>query len=201
MRLGCQKYKFLPKPTCWSASLCGCCSLRSGNDWINCWSRNIICTALGLAAKASGMWPNWMANGSLCLASAPRPSRSKRAKSGWAGRRASVPAAGCTSGFGRASRDFYVEHGQPKELYLRELEKGAGSYQAFEDECSKLTQRQLKALGCRYHENKQAYLPPSDSTFLRVLDQVEASAFDLAVGRWMIEQEISVLDCRAGSAR
>jgi len=36
---------------------------------------------------------------------------------------------------------------------------------------------------------------------LRVLDQVEASAFDLAVGRWMIEQEISVLDCRAGSAR
>jgi len=33
----------------------------------------------------------------------------------------------CTSGFGRASRDFYVEHGQPKELYLRELEKGAAS--------------------------------------------------------------------------
>lgn len=175
-------------------------------------------------------------------------------------------AVGCTKGFGRASRDFYVEHGQPKQLYLRELEKGAanllrrgrlparlaeyeeplrgpcplragqlgsllevfrslgegrrghglrhpqpfvlacaavamllgaGSYQAFEDECSKLTQRQLKALGCRYHEKKKAYLPPSDSTFFRVLDQVEASAFDLAVGRWMMEQEISVLDALA----
>lgn len=175
-------------------------------------------------------------------------------------------AVGCTSGFGRASRDFYLEHGQPKQLYLRDLEKGAasllrrgrlparlaeyeepisgpcplragslysllqvfqslgdkrrghglrhpqpfvlacaavamlmgaGSYQAFEDECSKLTQRQLKALGCRYHENKQAYLPPSDTTFFRVLNQVDAAAFDLAVGRWMIEQEISVLDCLA----
>jgi hypothetical protein len=28
---------------------------------------------------------------------------------------------GATEGFGRASRDFYQEHGQPKQLYLREL--------------------------------------------------------------------------------
>ena len=30
-------------------------------------------------------------------------------------------AVGATGGFGRASRDFYVHHGQPKQLYLREL--------------------------------------------------------------------------------
>jgi len=30
-------------------------------------------------------------------------------------------AAGLTAGFGRSSRDFYEAHGQPKQLYLREL--------------------------------------------------------------------------------
>jgi len=30
-------------------------------------------------------------------------------------------AVGLTEGYGRASRDFYQEHGQPKQLYLREL--------------------------------------------------------------------------------
>ena len=34
-------------------------------------------------------------------------------------------AVGPTEGFSRASRDFYQEHGQPKQLYLRELRPGA----------------------------------------------------------------------------
>ena len=34
-------------------------------------------------------------------------------------------AVGPTEGFSRASRDFYQEHGQPKQLYLRELRHGA----------------------------------------------------------------------------
>jgi hypothetical protein len=34
-------------------------------------------------------------------------------------------AVGPTQGFGRASRDFYLEHGEPKQLYLRELRTGA----------------------------------------------------------------------------
>jgi hypothetical protein len=34
-------------------------------------------------------------------------------------------AVGPTEGFARASRDFYHEHGQPKQLYLRELRPGA----------------------------------------------------------------------------
>jgi hypothetical protein len=33
-------------------------------------------------------------------------------------------AVGLTQGYGRASRDFYVEHGKPKQLYLKELVKG-----------------------------------------------------------------------------
>jgi hypothetical protein len=31
---------------------------------------------------------------------------------------------GFTEGYGRSSRDFYQEHGQPKQLYLRELALG-----------------------------------------------------------------------------
>jgi hypothetical protein len=175
-------------------------------------------------------------------------------------------AVGCTSGYGRASRDFYLEHGQAKQLYLRELRPGAaallrqgrlpaewaqheeslagpcplrapslgslldvfkslgerrrghglrhrqpfvlacaavatllgaGGYQAFEDVCSKLTQRQLKALGCPWNEKKKAYVAPSDSTFFRVFKGLDAAAFDLAMGRWMMGQEISVLECLA----
>lgn len=34
-------------------------------------------------------------------------------------------AVGSTKGFARASRDFYLPHGQPKQLYLRELRPGA----------------------------------------------------------------------------
>lgn len=32
---------------------------------------------------------------------------------------------GLTQGFGRSSRDFYLRHGQPKQLYVRELQPGA----------------------------------------------------------------------------
>jgi len=175
-------------------------------------------------------------------------------------------ALGPSSGYGRCSRDFYQEHGQPKQLYMRELCKGAaailrrgrlpahlreheevisgpcplrapklnslldafktlgdprrghglrhrqpfvlacaamamlmgaGSYQGFEDICGKFTQRQLKALGCRYHTKKKAFLPPSDSTFFRVLNHLDPAAFDLVVGQWMMQQDISVLQALA----
>jgi hypothetical protein len=43
-------------------------------------------------------------------------------------------AVGATEGFKRASRDFYEEHGQPKQLYLRELRAGA---------CQRLRQARL----------------------------------------------------------
>ena len=170
-------------------------------------------------------------------------------------------AVGFTSGFGRASRDFYHEHGEPKQLYLKELQPsarallrrgrwskelaaqeeqiagpcpwrapdleslldrfnqlrdgrsghglrhrqpfvlacaavavlmGAGGYQSIEDTCSKFTQRQLRALGCQRDDDGD-YVPPSDSTFYRVLSKQDTHQFDRLVGDWLMEQEISVV--------
>jgi hypothetical protein len=85
---------------------------------------------------------------------------------------------------------------------------GAGGYEAFEDECHKLTQRQLRALGCRPNPKTGRYRPPSDSTFFRVLNGIDAAEFDLRIGQWMMAQEISILQalavdgkCLRGSAR
>ena len=170
-------------------------------------------------------------------------------------------AVGLTAGYGRASRDFYQEHGQPKQLYLRELQKGArallrrgrlpkelaqleketsgpcpfragelgsllgrfralkdgrrghglrhrhpfvlacaamatlmgaGGYQAFQDQCGKLTQRQLKALGCR-EDKAGRFRPPSDTTFFRAITRLDAAQFERIVGSWLLEQEVSAL--------
>src|SRR5437667_375575 len=74
---------------------------------------------------------------------------------------------------------------------------GAGSYKGFEDVCGKFTQRQLRALGCRINPKTGRYAPPSDTTFFRNLNGVDAAQFDLLVGQWMMEQEISVVECLA----
>ena len=172
-------------------------------------------------------------------------------------------ALGMTAGYGRSSRDFYTEHGQPKQLYVRELRPGAaallrrgrlpkglaeheepmsgpctlraaqlgsllevfqelgdprrghglrhrqpyvlacatvamlmeaGGYQAFEDVCRKLSQRQLRALGARKNPKTKRYDPPSDSTFFRVLSQLDAQEFDLKIGQWMLAQDPTVLE-------
>lgn len=169
---------------------------------------------------------------------------------------------GATVGFARVSRDFYQEHGQPKQLYLRELRPGARKllcqarwpeplasweadlagpcpfrapalerlldrfgtlpdsrsghglrhrqrfvltcaalctvmgacgYRAFENTCKKFTQRQLRALGCKPDEQDGRYYPPSDSTFQRVLNKVDATAVASLIGRWLAEQEIGAL--------
>lgn len=171
-------------------------------------------------------------------------------------------ALGLTKGFARSSRDFYLEHGQPKQLFLRELRPdarkllrqarwsqemlahetavagpcpfrapslerlldrfaalpdarrghglryrqrfvlacaavstlmGACGYRAFENTCKKLTQRQLRALGCPRDEADQKYYPPSDTTFQRVLKKVDASAFAAHIGAWLLEQEVGAL--------
>jgi len=171
-------------------------------------------------------------------------------------------AVGCTKGFARASRDFYQEHGVPKQLYLRELRPGARKllrqarwpgalalhearqagpcpfrapqlenlldrfgalpdprqagrlwhrqrfvlacaavstlmgacgYRAFENTCKKFTQRQLRALGCRPEEDDGRYYPPSDTTFQRVLQGVDAGVFASLVGAWLAEQEVGAV--------
>lgn len=171
-------------------------------------------------------------------------------------------AVGPTQGYGRASRDFYLPHGEPKQLYLRALRPdarpllrrarwpqalaayeaevagpcpfrapaleslyerfaalpdsrrghglqhrqrfvlaaaavstlmGACGYRAFENTAKKFTQRQLRALGAQRHERTGRYEPPSDSTFRRVLQRVDAAAFAALVGGWLAEQEVGAL--------
>jgi len=171
-------------------------------------------------------------------------------------------ALGLTQGYGRASRDFYIEHGKPKQLYLRALRPGAaailrrgrlpatlagheenlagpcpfragplrglrerfltladprqpghglrhrqasvlacaatatllgaGGYAAFEEVCGKFTQRQLAALGCWQDEHGN-FRAPSDSTFYRVLSQLDAAHFEHLIAGWLLEQEPSEL--------
>jgi len=62
--------------------------------------------------------------------------------------------------------------------------------------------------GCRQNPKTKLYRPPSDSTFFRVLNGLDAAAFDLQVGQWMMAQEISILQalavdgkCLRGSGR
>ena len=171
-------------------------------------------------------------------------------------------AVGATRGFKRASRDFYQEHGRPKQLYLRQLRPGACAdlrqarlppelaayeaevtgpcpfrasalesllkafgqlkdsrrghglrhrqrfvltcaavctlmgacgFRAFENTCKKFTQRQLRAMGCMPNEADGRYYPPSDSTFRRVLNRVDAAALAGIVGTWLAEQEIGTI--------
>ena len=169
---------------------------------------------------------------------------------------------GASAGFARDSRDFYVAHGQPKQLFLRELHSGARKllrqgrlpkeladyeaqvsgpcpfqapaleslldqlaavpdtrrghglrhhqrfvlgcavvstlmgacgYRAFENTSKKLTQRQLRALGCRRDEDDGRYYPPSDSTFQRVLKKIAADRVAAIIGAWLAQQEIGAL--------
>lgn len=168
-------------------------------------------------------------------------------------------AVGPTEGFERASRDFYQAHGQPKQLYLRQLRSGACrdlcrarlpkeladceaeitgpcpfraptleslwdrfgdlpdsryghrlrhkqrfilataavctlmgvcGYRAFENTSKKFTQRQLRALGCTPDEEDGRYYPPSDSTFQRVLNRIDAAKFAHLVGDGLAQQEM-----------
>jgi hypothetical protein len=107
-------------------------------------------------------------------------------------------------------RGHGLRHPQPFVLACAAvaLLMGAGGYEAFEDQCGKLTQRQLRALGCHKDPKTHLYRPPSDTTFFRVINRVDAAQFDLLVGQWMMAQEISILQglaidgkCLRGSGR
>jgi len=70
---------------------------------------------------------------------------------------------------------------------------GACGYRAFENTCKKLTQRQLRALGCQPDEQDRRYYPPSDTTFQRVLKKIDAGAVAAIIGRWLAEQEVGAI--------
>jgi hypothetical protein len=70
---------------------------------------------------------------------------------------------------------------------------GACGYRAFENTSKTFTQRQLRALGCTPDEEDGRYYPPSDSTFQRVFNKVDAIAVARIVGQWLAQQEIGAL--------
>jgi hypothetical protein len=70
---------------------------------------------------------------------------------------------------------------------------GADSYKALEEIAGKLDQRQLRALGARRNPDTGRYRAPSDSTFFRVLGQVDAALFDQTLGQWMSLRELDSL--------
>jgi hypothetical protein len=220
---------------------------------------NLASRVLGLTLRRlSADWQEHWAHPVLVVESFVDESRYR----GTCYRACGFEAVGPTGGFSRSSRDFYQEHGQPKQLYLRELRPkarqrlrrarlpaelavyetdlagpcpfrapalenlldrigalpdsrrghglrhrqrfvlacaavctlmGACGYRAFENTCMKFTQRQLRALGCSPDEEDERYYPPSDSTFQRVLNRVDAVAFASIIGHWLAGQEIGAL--------
>ncbi len=73
---------------------------------------------------------------------------------------------------------------------------------------SKLTQRPWRALGARPDPKTGRYRAPSDTTFFRIINGLDAAEFDLRIGQWMMAQEISMLQalaidgkCLRGSGR
>lgn len=69
---------------------------------------------------------------------------------------------------------------------------GACGYQAFENCCSKFTQRQLRALGAP-PQDAGPLRAPSDSTFQRAFTRIDANSLALIIGSWLLEQEVSAL--------
>lgn len=67
---------------------------------------------------------------------------------------------------------------------------GASGYKAIEDISTKFTQSQLKFLGAKKGKNGR-YIVPSDSTFFRVLNNLDVTHFEKIISSWLSELEIS----------
>jgi hypothetical protein len=82
------------------------------------------------------------------------------------------------------------QHPKPAVMAISILSALAGikSYSGMEDFAESLTQEQRKILGCKFDEEKQEYLTPSDSTFLRVLQDTDEEHLDRISGEWTAEQ-------------
>jgi hypothetical protein len=65
---------------------------------------------------------------------------------------------------------------------------GARSLIAMGEWAADLPQDILRRLGCRYHEEKRAYIPPSEPTIRRHLQSIDADEFDRTINRWLAEQ-------------
>jgi hypothetical protein len=96
-------------------------------------------------------------------------------------------AVGFTEGYGRSSRDFYQEHGQPKQLYLRELRPRARS----------LLRRARLPADLAEHEDNVAGPCPFRAGELRSLLERFRSLSDRRSGHGLRHRQPFVLACAA----
>ena len=65
---------------------------------------------------------------------------------------------------------------------------GARSYSAIGEWAADLPQSVLRRLGCRLHPEKNIYIPPSEPTIRRHLQETDADEFDNTVNDWLAKQ-------------
>lgn len=99
-------------------------------------------------------------------------------------------AVGATAGFKRASRDFYSEHGKPKQLYLRELQSGARA----------LLRRSRWPQELSEHESRGVGPCPFRATELRSLFERFGELRDARSGHGLRHTQRFVLGCAAVAA-
>jgi len=64
---------------------------------------------------------------------------------------------------------------------------GANSYLAIAEWAARLTQAQLKRVRARFNRQRQRFVPPSEPTLRRVLQQVDSQAVDQVLCNWLAE--------------
>ena len=96
-------------------------------------------------------------------------------------------AAGPTAGFARASRDYYDYHGEPKQLYLRELQPGA---------CRRLRQARWPEALVEYEAALAGPCPFRAPSLQRLLDRL-GELSDARCGHGLRHPQRFVLACAA----
>jgi hypothetical protein len=62
---------------------------------------------------------------------------------------------------------------------------GARSFVAIGEWASALPQEALRRLGCRWHDKRRCYIPPSEPTLRRALQAVDVDQVDRELGAWL----------------
>lgn len=65
---------------------------------------------------------------------------------------------------------------------------GARNFCAIGEWAQQLSQQQLRRLGCRFHEDRREYIPPSEPTIRRMLQSVDPEQLDRIVNGWLADQ-------------
>jgi hypothetical protein len=65
---------------------------------------------------------------------------------------------------------------------------GARSFSAIGEWASDLSQDMLRRLDCWYHPEKLIYIPPSEPTIRRQMQNVNANEFDCEINKWLEKQ-------------